>query len=72
MFQHDAASPAKWPSIWGVVEAGNNAHLVSVLLVFAGVYWLNRNRGWVNNDKFFDLLLARTGSNDSDKAESCQ
>jgi len=72
MFQHDAAPPAIWPSVRGVVGVGENARPVSVLLVFACVQWLNRNWGWVNDDKFFDLLLARTGSNDSDKAECCQ
>jgi hypothetical protein len=36
------------------------------------VDWLNRNGFRLNDHKLFDLLLTRTGCNDSDKAEGCQ
>lgn len=51
---------------------GADAHPVCELLVFAGVNWLLADRFWINHDKFFDLLLARTGSNHDESAECCQ
>ena len=43
-----------------------------VLLVFAGVDWLDRDGLGIDHDKFFGLLLARTGGNNGGKAEHCQ
>ena len=49
-----------------------DAHPVCRLFVFACVHGLLADRLWINHDKFFDLLLARTGCNGDQKAECCQ
>jgi hypothetical protein len=54
----------------GWVRTGEDAHPVCDLFVLAGVNWLLAD--WLNHDKFFDLLLARTGGNEDNEAHCCQ
>ena len=51
---------------------GADAHPVIGLLVFARVCGLVADRLWIDQNKLFDLLLARTGSNEDDESECCQ
>lgn len=51
---------------------GADAHPVCELLVLACVYGLLADRLWINHDKFFDLLLFRTGSNNNHEADCCK
>jgi hypothetical protein len=48
------------------------SHAVSGLLVFACVYWLNRDGLWLNNNVFFVGLAAGTCCDCCNKADRCK